>query len=595
MGYTASEQLCEKVEKYKLFEVDFLSLKFTAGIVQTLVVIAFTCWSRVGLPKAELGRRFTFASFLLPVHLYTFYTLGSIEVGLNVFLPTVQYVLEKNPSIVWFQSGSVGENICIAAMYGMEHAVVEGVAYMLLQSSMGTKSLQRTVTLSTAWGCVVAGLAYCWTMFPNSQITSILHLVFYSTVLVFYLFCWLAPYTCISRRPALIEYSMFWSVASLVVVVSEVLYNLFGLDIGMCLNLFGADILFTVLIPALFYRTLRRDSEYWQGTLKSSVKTSLSRPLLGTSLRRDSAAEVAVGLDVLEAPEAKTLNFAFLNVPEGRMLGSGGSSRVYKGTYMGQEVAVKILFCIDLTRNVIRRFFREIQIHAELRHSSVVKLKGVCIVPPAICLVMECMNCSLYDFLHSREMSKKLEWRHRIRVAIGCAQAITFLHMCEPPVLHGDVKSMNFLVSFDEHDEDKIDLLKVKISDLGCSRRVPNGVYTDGAGSMSGFTVIWSAPEVFEKGPVSVATDVYALGIVLYEVFTGKVPFHDYVYLTNDELATEITKGLRPTIPDKFPARLYQTLQHMWSSPAKRPSAQEVLEELVKVDQTPDILSELVS
>ena len=91
--------------------------------------------------------------------------------------------------------------------------------------------------------------------------------------------------------------------------------------------------------------------------------SSIRGPLLGTSLRRESATEVALGLDSLRhGGKVETLNFAYLNVPEGSILGHGGSSRVYKGKYKGQDVAVKMLFCIDLTKDVVRRFFKEIKI-----------------------------------------------------------------------------------------------------------------------------------------------------------------------------------------------------------------------------------------
>ena len=65
-------------------------------------------------------------------------------------------------------------------------------------------------------------------------------------------------------------------------------------------------------------------------------------------------------------------------------------------------------------------------------------------MPPAICLVMECMDCSLYE-CHSPE-GQKFKMNQRLKIAIECAKAIAFLHTSKPYVLHGDVKSMNFLV-----------------------------------------------------------------------------------------------------------------------------------------------------
>ena len=218
------------------------------------------------------------------------------------------------------------------------------------------------------------------------------------------------PYKLLYRRPALIGYAIFWSVTRGIVVVSEILEYL-KIDMGIRFETVGFDLMFTMAIPFVAYTTLRQDSQFWQGTLTEEwivgKMSGLRGPLLGTSLRRDSASEVALGLDSLRLDgKVETLNFAYLNIPEGSILGHGGSSRVYKGKYKGNDVAVKMLFCIDLTKEVIRRFFNEIKIHSGLRHSTVVQVQGVCIIPPAICLVMECMDCSLYECLHSPEGTK---------------------------------------------------------------------------------------------------------------------------------------------------------------------------------------------
>ena len=130
---------------------------------------------------------------------------------------------------------------------------------------------------------------------------------------------------------------------------------------GICFETVGFDLMFTMAIPFVAYTTLRQDSQFWQGTLTEEwivgKMSGLRGPLLGTSLRRDSASEVAQGLDSLRLDgKVETLNFAYLNIPEGSILGHGGSSRVYKGKYKGNDVAVKMLFCIDLTKKLLDDF-----------------------------------------------------------------------------------------------------------------------------------------------------------------------------------------------------------------------------------------------
>ena len=142
------------------------------------------------------------------------------------------------------------------------------------------------------------------------------------------------PYKLLYRRPALIGYAIFWSVTRGIVVVSEILEYL-KIDMGICFETVGFDLMFTMAIPFVAYTTLRQDSQFWQGTLTEEwivgKMSGLRGPLLGTSLRRDSASEVAQGLDSLRLDgKVETLNFAYLNIPEGSILGHGGSSCIQR-------------------------------------------------------------------------------------------------------------------------------------------------------------------------------------------------------------------------------------------------------------------------
>ena len=591
-AFKETKYICKEIYDYHLFGNAFFSLHNTANCVQMLFFFVIVIWVRYQHQLAKRGiETARLSSILLPVHLYTYYFICSTCVLLNVALPLVNYALENSPNVPIFREGSTAENIFVGVIYGFEHAVLEGLVFMLLQSSMGTRAFKITGVISLIWGCVVFTVSYVLSLVqPGTEYDFFVHVSFYGIVLIFYLCCWLMPYKLLYRRPALIGYAIFWSVTRGIVVVSEILEYL-KIDVGSCFETVGFDLMFTMAIPFVAYTTLRQDSQFWQGTLTEEwivgKMSGLRGPLLGTSLRRDSASEVALGLDSLRLDgKVETLNFAYLNIPEGSILGHGGSSRVYKGKYKGKDVAVKMLFCIDLTKEVIRRFFNEIKIHSGLRHSTVVQVQGVCIIPPAICLVMECMDCSLYECLHSPE-GQKFKMNQRLKIAIECAKAIAFLHTSKPYVLHGDVKSMNFLV----HHPNDFDRIKVKISDLGCSRVEASGIYTGvggsannyrrSSGAYSGFTVLWGAPEVTHDGIHSLRSDIYSLGIVLYEVLTGRIPFDDFEHLSNDLLSEEIKNGLRPTLPEDLPSEMKSLLTQMWSDRDHRPTATFVLEKLV--------------
>ena len=280
---------------------------------------------------------------------------------------------------------------------------------------------------------------------PGTEYDFFVHVSFYGIVLIFYLCCWLLPYKWLYRRPALIGYAIFWSVTRGIVVVSEILEYL-KIDVGTCFETVGFDLMFTMAIPFVAYNTEARFTvlaRYPNGRMDCWKNEWITRTASGNipcgAILHRKLLKVWILYDLMAKVE--TLNFAYLNIPEGSILGHGGSSRVYKGKYKGNDVAVKMLFCIDLTKEVIRRFFNEIKIHSGLRHSTVVKVQGVCIIPPAICLVMECMDCSLYECLHSAE-GQKFKMNQRLKIAIECAKAVAFLHTSKPYVLHGDVKSI---------------------------------------------------------------------------------------------------------------------------------------------------------
>ena len=82
---------------------------------------------------------------------------------------------------------------------------------------------------------------------------------------------------------------------------------------------------------------------------------------------------------------------------------SGGLSRVYFGTYRGDDVAIKILFAMELTPKIVEDFFKEVQVMYDLHHENVVNCIGMSVMPPTLCVLLEyCSNGSLFHFLHQQ-------------------------------------------------------------------------------------------------------------------------------------------------------------------------------------------------
>jgi hypothetical protein len=207
--------------------------------------------------------------------------------------------------------------------------------------------------------------------------------------------CWnrLSPSSWFYRRPSLRGYVAFFSMFYMVKTIANV-GEFLEYDEAACLFLIQ-DILREVMRPYFIFRTLLLDSRYWRGLFKledgdskpvvSSVNSSsssgnirspshggppggphspsvsLRQPLIGTSLISSAALTLAQQVDGLQVP---MLNYAYLNLGDAergiRLLGVGSTARVYRGQYKGRPVAIKLIFVVELTPDVIQNFAREV-------------------------------------------------------------------------------------------------------------------------------------------------------------------------------------------------------------------------------------------
>nr|TKS18629.1 kinase family protein [Populus alba] len=197
------------------------------------------------------------------------------------------------------------------------------------------------------------------------------------------------------------------------------------------------------------------------------------------------------------------------------LIGKGGSSQVYKGCLPdGKELAVKIL---KPSEDVLKEFVLEIEIITTLNHKNIISLSGFCFEDKNLLLV--------YDFLPRGSLEENLYgnkkdpltfgWNERYKVALGVAEALDYLHSCSAqPVIHRDVKSSNILLSDD---------FEPQLSDFGLAKWEPTSsshiICTDVAGTFG-----YLAPEYFMYGKVNKKIDVYAFGVVLLELLSGKKP-----------------------------------------------------------------------
>ncbi|KAG8650596.1 hypothetical protein MANES_07G052900v8 [Manihot esculenta] len=193
------------------------------------------------------------------------------------------------------------------------------------------------------------------------------------------------------------------------------------------------------------------------------------------------------------------------------LLGEGGFGQVYKGSIDGKVVAIKKLKQLpdEQSREGLEQ---EIKVVSSVSHKNLVKLVGYCIEGPNRLLVLEYVpQRSLKFHLHGNNI---LEWKNRMKIAIGSAKGLEYLHeLCKPKIIHRDIKADNILVD---------DNFEPKVADFGLALFFPEiGSLTHISRSNKG-TEVYADPENYPSQKVSEKSDVYSYGVVLLELITGR-------------------------------------------------------------------------
>ncbi|KAK8958961.1 putative receptor-like protein kinase [Platanthera guangdongensis] len=203
------------------------------------------------------------------------------------------------------------------------------------------------------------------------------------------------------------------------------------------------------------------------------------------------------------------------------LLGEGGFGCVFKGWIeengtapvkpgTGLTVAVKTLNHDGHQGH--KEWLAEVNFLGDLLHPNLVKLVGYCIEDDQRLLVYEFMpRGSLENHLFRRSLP--LPWSIRMKIALGAAKGLTFLHEeAERPVIYRDFKTSNILLDADYN---------AKLSDFGLAKDGPEGDKTHVSTRVMG-TYGYAAPEYVMTGHLTSKSDVYSFGVVLLEMMTGR-------------------------------------------------------------------------
>lgn len=195
-------------------------------------------------------------------------------------------------------------------------------------------------------------------------------------------------------------------------------------------------------------------------------------------------------------------------------IGVGGMADVYQGkdTLLGRPVAIKILhqnFGSD--QDFVARFKREAQAAGKLNHPNVVSMYDVGYDQGYHYIIMEYVaGCTLKEYIQHHA---RVSVQEAVKITIAIAEGLEHAHAMG--IVHCDVKPHNILIT---------DTGRIKVTDFGIARAINSAATMMYTNSVMG-SAHYISPEQASGKSINVSTDIYSLGVVLYELLTGEVPF----------------------------------------------------------------------
>ncbi|KAK9129231.1 hypothetical protein Sjap_009718 [Stephania japonica] len=304
---------------------------------------------------------------------------------------------------------------------------------------------------------------------------------------------------------------------------------------------------------------------------------------------------------ILPSPELKVYSFAELksttrNFKPDSVLGEGGFGTVYKGwvddkTFAPSKIGAGLMVAVkklnpDSTQGP-EEWQCEVNFLGTLSHPNLVRLVGYCCEDKEFLLVYEFMPKGSLENHLFRKGAEPLSWDMRLKIAIGAARGLAFLHTSEKQVIYRDFKASNILLDRDYN---------AKLSDFGLAKNGPvtgSHVTTRVMGTYG-----YAAPEYVATGHLYVKSDVYGFGVVLLEMLTGLRA----VDPTRPRGQQNLVDWLKPSLGDRrklkqimdtklgeeYPIKgavlaAQLSLNCLGPDPRKRPSMRDVVEALEQI------------
>ncbi|XP_076868100.1 tyrosine-protein kinase ABL1 isoform X1 [Brachyhypopomus gauderio] len=241
-------------------------------------------------------------------------------------------------------------------------------------------------------------------------------------------------------------------------------------------------------------------------------------------------------------------------------LGGGQYGEVYEGVWKKYSLTVAVKTLKEDTMEV-EEFLKEAAVMKEIKHPNLVQLLGVCTREPPFYIITEFMtHGNLLDYL--RECNREeVNAVVLLYMATQISSAMEYLE--KKNFIHRDLAARNCLVG-ENH--------LVKVADFGLSRLMTGDTYTAHAGAK--FPIKWTAPESLAYNKFSIKSDVWAFGVLLWEIATyGMSP---YPGIDLSQVYELLEKDYRMDRPEGCPEKVYELMRDCWRwNPAERPTFAE--------------------
>lgn len=272
---------------------------------------------------------------------------------------------------------------------------------------------------------------------------------------------------------------------------------------------------------------------------------------------------------------------------EERQIGQGGYGKVFMGTLQdGKQVAIKA--ADPASCQGAHEFYTEIEFLSRIHHRNLVMLEGYCDDENYEMLVYEFMpGGNLRDHLSARSDRAPLDFPSRLRIALGAARGIRYLHTeANPPIFHRDIKASNILL-------DKRKGTKVADFGLSCLAPVPDleGVTPAYVSTVVKGTPGYLDPEYYMTQKLSDKSDVYSFGVVMLELITGLQAITQGKNIVREvnkraiegNALTLVDPHIAKYAPEALERFMGLALRCCRETPEKRPTMVEVVSELERL------------